>query len=107
MSVRDFWPQKYHDVAESEQYPECGRAKTPERHLKFTQRVRGQVRLNGEQEKRDQQSRRDHEGHETGEPKSSHQGDRPDAVENMVHIKAVAWTLLVPDPRQRSVKAIA
>ncbi len=75
--------------------------------MKFSQRVGGQVGLDGKQQKPYQQSDRDVGMHVSRKRQTAHEREPAEAVDDVVHIEAVARALLLAHPGQRAVEAVS
>ena len=95
------------DVADRQQNAQLGGTEAPERELKFSQRVSGQVGLDGEQQKPNQQADRDVRMHVSRQRQPGHERQAAEAVDDVVHVEAVARTLLLAHPGQCSVETVS
>ena len=100
-------PTKQRQVARRQQNTQLGRPEVPQRKVKFAKRMGRQIRLDGKQQKRNQQPNRNHWMHVSGKRQPAHHGSRADGIDDVVHVKAVTRPLLLAHARQSSVKAVA
>ncbi len=90
-----------------EQNPELRRPEPSVRHLEPPQRVRCQIALAGEQQKRHQHRGRNPSVHQSGHRQPAQQRRRSKDVHDVIHVEAVARPLLPAHARQGSVEAVA
>ena len=57
--------------------------------------------------KRDQQADSDPRMHVTRQGQPSHQREGSEAIDHVVDIKSIAWTLTLPHARQRAIERVA
>ncbi len=69
--------------------------------------MRGQIRLNRKQQEPNQQSHGDPGMHVPRERQPAHEGEGPDAVDHVVHVEAIAGTLLPPKSCHGAIEAVA
>src|SRR3984885_847536 len=94
-------------IAQCQQQPQFRRAKSPERQAKFSQGLGGKIGLNRKHEEADQQAGRDPGMYVARQRQATHERERPKAIDHVVDIKSIAWTLPPPHPRERSVERVA
>ena len=75
--------------------------------MKFSQRVGGQVGLDGKQQEPYQQADRDKRVHVSRKRQTAHQRQSAKAVDDVIHIESVARALLLAHPGQRAVEAVS
>src|SRR5712692_2497328 len=95
------------EVSGDQEEAKLGRAKTPKGHAEFVQRVSREIGLDREQEEENEQGGGYQRAHVSGEREAYHERDGTDAVENVVHVKTVAGTLLLADAGEGAIQAVA
>ena len=93
--------------AGGEEDAQLGRSEAPRREPEHAARVGGEVDLGRDQEIGHEQSQRDEGAHVAGHAEAPEEGARPDQIDDVVHVVAVARPLLIPHPGQGAVEAVA
>ena len=95
------------EICESEKDANFRGAEFCEGHAKNAERVRGQVALDGQKQKRDEHSGGDAPVESAGNSKAAHEESCTYGVDDVVDIKAVAGALAIADACERAVETVS
>src|SRR5258708_15730790 len=73
----------------------------------YAERISGQIRVDSQHEKGDQQPRGNALAHIPGKRETENQKHGAEGIDDVVYVKSIARTLSISISRQRSVQAIA
>src|SRR5437870_10707912 len=107
MSVPDHRLKEQGDISSRQENSYLRRPKTPERNLKLAKCMSCEIRLNGKQQKNQQQTNCDVRMHVAGNGQAAHQRQRAEAIDHVVNVESVARPLPLPHASQRAIQAIA
>ncbi len=100
-------PAEHRQVANCQQNAQLGRPEVPQGKMKLAERISRQIRLDGKQQKANQQSNRDHRMHVSGKRQPAHHRHCADGIDHVVHVEPVTRSLPLAHARQGSVEAVA
>src|SRR5258708_39013600 len=103
--MRHWFPEQS-QVADSQKNSQFRWTETPEGDSEFTQRMRREIRLNREHQKRNQQADGDPRMHVSRQCEPAHQGKGAETIDHVVDIESVAWTLTLAHPRERAIERV-
>ncbi len=94
-------------IAPCQQSPKFGGPKLRERKPEDSQGVTRQIRFNRKPQERNQHRRGNWPAHQSRRREAAHQEKRTERIDDVVHLKPIPRPLPAPDPRERSIQAVA